>query len=171
MPYIINDPLSTCAYITNNPIIFMDCRAWGWHVESRRYSDEECRKIQDWEDKYGLSERRERELNRLWSEELQKRQERAGDEVRECEKAEFTNVNLAAEATVFLEKEVRVEAVQEMMREQARVEEVEEVGGRDAVVRDGISIVAISKVTATSSKVKIWPVEDGVRIAPSISKS
>jgi hypothetical protein len=55
----------------------MDCRSWGWAVESRRYADKECCHITVWEDKYGVGKRQERELEELWSGELMKRKVRA----------------------------------------------------------------------------------------------
>ena len=87
MPYMIHDPHSGRCYVTNNPIIYMDCRAWGWQVESRPFADKDCRRIREREQKYGLTNRWEKQLERLYTEELERRLE-IGDPGTEIAKME-----------------------------------------------------------------------------------
>lgn len=103
----------------------MDCRSWGWVVESRRYVDKECRHITDWEDKYGVGKRRERELEELWSDELMKRKVRAEVAVTVMEEVavhpavngdDAANVTMKIE-TVSSEIEVRAFAEEDIAKE------------------------------------------------------
>ncbi|PSN62035.1 hypothetical protein BS50DRAFT_460426, partial [Corynespora cassiicola Philippines] len=74
MPYVIKVPGNPRPFITNNPIIYMDCRTWGWGPESRRYGDRFCKRVRDEEAMRFETDHRERELDRIWSEEVNRRE-------------------------------------------------------------------------------------------------
>jgi hypothetical protein len=74
MPYVINVPGCPRPYITNDPRIFFDAKAWGWPVESRPYSDSFCKAMRREEGARFESERRTAQLERCWTLELMQRQ-------------------------------------------------------------------------------------------------
>ena len=68
MPYIINVPEMPRPYITNNPAIYMDCLSWGWHCESRPFSDPYCKATRKREESRYEAEKRAEQLEKYWSE-------------------------------------------------------------------------------------------------------
>lgn len=75
MPYIIHTPSNPRSFITNNPVIYMDARSWGWPVESRPYRDDYCKDVRDEEKQMCEEERRMKELEVIWGEEVQRRKD------------------------------------------------------------------------------------------------
>jgi hypothetical protein len=75
MPYLIRTPANPRSFLTNNSVIYMDALSWGWSVESLPYGDEYCKTILAEEMEMGESFRRDRELERIWQEEVDRRRE------------------------------------------------------------------------------------------------
>ncbi|KAF2240996.1 hypothetical protein BU26DRAFT_394915, partial [Trematosphaeria pertusa] len=73
MPYIIYAPRQPRSFVTNNPIIYMEARFWGWKVESQPYDDEYCYFVRKREQRRYETERRIQELERIWAEERERR--------------------------------------------------------------------------------------------------
>ncbi|KAF2677167.1 hypothetical protein K458DRAFT_240086, partial [Lentithecium fluviatile CBS 122367] len=77
MPYLIDTPTNPRSFLTNNPVIYMDARSWGWPVESLPYRDDYCKSVRDEERQRGEYERRDRQLKEIWTEELERRRSEA----------------------------------------------------------------------------------------------
>jgi hypothetical protein len=75
MPYLVTTPTNPRSFLTNNPVIYMDARSWGWRVESLPYYDNYCKTVRDEEMEMGESFRRDVELERVWEEEGQRRKQ------------------------------------------------------------------------------------------------
>ncbi|KZM25920.1 uncharacterized protein EKO05_0009194 [Ascochyta rabiei] len=74
MPYIINTPANPRPYITNNPTIYMDCLTWGWHCESRPFSDSFCKAARKQEESRYEVDKRAKQLEKYWSEGVARRE-------------------------------------------------------------------------------------------------
>jgi hypothetical protein len=75
MPYIIYTPSNPHPFITNNPIIYMDARTWGWKVESRPFHDDDCKEMVKREEQRFEAERRAMVLETAWGKEVQRRKD------------------------------------------------------------------------------------------------
>lgn len=73
MPYIINVPEMPRPYITNNPVVYMDCLSWGWHCESRPFSDSYCKAVRKREEARFEVDKRAEQLEKYYSEEIARR--------------------------------------------------------------------------------------------------
>jgi hypothetical protein len=91
MPYLIRTPTNPRSFLTNNSVIYMDALSWGWDVESRPYGDYYCASILAEELEMGESFRRDRELERIWQEEVDRRR---GEDDMKPEYRERVNVKV-----------------------------------------------------------------------------
>lgn len=74
MPYIINVPAIPRPYVTNNPAVYMDCLSWGWHCESRPFSDSYCKAARKREEARFEADKRAEQLEKYWSDEVARRE-------------------------------------------------------------------------------------------------
>ncbi|KAF2703614.1 hypothetical protein K504DRAFT_519863 [Pleomassaria siparia CBS 279.74] len=141
MPYIIRNPFNHCVYITNNPIIFMDCRGWGWKVESCRYDDASCHTMREREKKYGLTDTQERQLELLWSQEVEKRKIEASAKV--------------PSAVIMVQGERTAEAVQSKTVTMSEKEVLEtRIHGKKPALRSSIEAVKITNVNVAVTELE-----------------
>lgn len=74
MPYLILLPTCPRPYITNDPRIYLDAKAWDWHCEARPYADTACRALRREEERRFESERRAARLEGWWEGERRRRE-------------------------------------------------------------------------------------------------